>query len=154
MRREAWMLAVGLVLLVFIAVGAGRFWLLQHPPPISVAEPDPNCDLQRAACTTRFPDGSTVRFQIKPRPIVILSPLQLDVAIEGFDAGVVEVDFAGVEMNMGFNRVALTVTENGDYRGQAMLPICARTRMLWEARVLIHTPNGLLAAPFQFETTR
>jgi hypothetical protein len=35
-----------------------------------------------------------------------------------------------------------------------MLPVCVRERMTWEARVLLHLPDGTLAAPFRFETTR
>lgn len=102
----------------------------------------------------RFPRGGTISFEIVPRTIPILSPLRLDVEIQGLDVRSVEVDFVGVEMKMGFNRIALTRMQPSHYAGQATLPVCASSRMTWEARVLIQTPDGLLAAPFRFETTR
>lgn len=40
------------------------------------------------------------------------------------------------------------------YQGTGMLPICVRERMTWEARVLLDLPDGLLLAPFRFETAR
>jgi hypothetical protein len=35
-----------------------------------------------------------------------------------------------------------------------MLPVCVRQRMTWEARVLLHYPQRMLAAPFRFDTLR
>jgi hypothetical protein len=66
----------------------------------------------------------------------------------------VQVDFVGVDMDMGYNRPSLTEAGPGIYRGEGMLPICVRDRMAWEARLLIGTPAGLLAAPFRFETAQ
>jgi hypothetical protein len=55
-------------------------------------------------------------------------------------------------MNMGFNRVAMQPVESGNYFGAAMLPVCVRARMTWEAKVLLHTASGLMSAPFRFDT--
>jgi hypothetical protein len=74
------------------------------------------------------------------------------VRTEGVDPDRVEVDFAGVDMNMGFNRVALKPVGQGTFAGTGMLPVCVRARMTWEARVLLHTDAGLLAASFRFDT--
>jgi hypothetical protein len=62
------------------------------------------------------------------------------------------VDISGVDMNMGFNRATLTRTGPGEFSGPAMLPVCVRARMTWEAKVLLHTDAGLMAAPYRFDT--
>lgn len=135
-------------------MAAYKVWPILHPPLVRIATPDRGCDLRAGPCKAFFPDGGWVSFAIKPRAIPIVTPLWLDVKVSGLDATAVEVDFVGVDMNMGFNRVSLRETQVDRYTGQGMLPVCVRTRMTWEARVLIHTPEGILAAPFQFETTR
>jgi hypothetical protein len=53
---------------------------------------------------------------------------------------------------MADNRVTLSSAGAGGYHGQTMLPVCVRSRMGWEATVLIHIKSGLLVAPFRFET--
>ena len=145
---------LGLLLIVLVAVAAGKVWPILHPPLIRIATPDSGCDLRAGHCIARFPDGGSVSLAIAPRAIPVVTPLMLDVAISGPETTAVEVDFVGVDMPMGFNRVALQETPAGLYAGQGMLPVCARARMTWEARVLIHTPEGILAAPFRFETDR
>ena len=145
---------LGLLLAGVVAVAVQKVWPILHPPLLQVAEPDPDCDLRAGPCTARFPDGRAVRFAIEPRAIPIATPLRLGVEASGFATTAVEVDFVGVDMNMGFNRVALREVRPGRYEGQGMLPVCARARMLWEARVLLHTPEGILAAPFRFATER
>jgi hypothetical protein len=102
--------------------------------------------------------------------------LELQVRIDALPAPRrVEVDFAGFDMDMGYNRVALRPVgspidqeadqaadqiesqfgrQSGTYTGSGMLPICVRDRMTWEARVLIYLSDGILDAPFRFETKR
>jgi hypothetical protein len=84
----------------------------------------------------------------------VLAPLTLRVEVRGLDPSGVEVDFSGVAMNMGFNRVSLQSAGPGQFEGEGMLPTCVRARMDWEAKVLLQTPSGLLGAPFRFTTTR
>ena len=89
---------------------------------------------------------------MEPRNLPPLSPLRIAAQLEGIEAGSVEVDFAGTDMNMGYNRVALTESRAGHYEGKAMLPVCVRSRMGWEAKVMLHTSTGIFVAPFRFET--
>jgi hypothetical protein len=93
-----------------------------------------------------------VTFGIEPRSIPVVKPLTLSVEMEGLEGERVEVDFAGVDMEMGFNRPQLSASGEGRYSGPGMLPVCVREVMEWEARVLIHTQSGILAAPFRFTT--
>jgi hypothetical protein len=111
-----------------------------------------DCDLRAGPCEAAFPDGGLVTFEISPAHIPTTQKLFLKVGTKGVDARQVEVDFAGADMNMGFNRVALRFVGPGEFTGTGMLPVCVRARMTWEARVLLHTEAGLMAAPFRFDT--
>lgn len=118
------------------------------------AVPAPACELRAGPCTARLPDGAAVTFSVEPRTIPVARPLVLRVTTEGLDVTAVAVDFAGLDMNMGYNRVSLAAVGPSHYQGDAMLPVCVRDHMTWEARVLLTTPGGLLDAPFRFTTAR
>lgn len=140
---------------VFAAMAAGAFyvaWPLLNPAIVASAPLDPACELRQGPCTATLPNGGRVQFAIEPRTIPLLAPLTLTVRLERLRALGVEVDFAGVDMNMGYNRPGLTAAQDGAYSGQAVLPVCTRYRMDWEAKVLVRTTDGLMAAPFRFST--
>jgi hypothetical protein len=146
-----WLAAAG----VFAAVAAGAFyvaWPLLNPTVVATAPLDSGCDLRQGPCTGTLPNGATVRFGLEPRAIPLLEPLAIDVRVGGMRALGVQVDFAGVDMNMGYNRPSLSPEGEGRYVGKAVLPVCVRYRMDWEARVLVRTAEGLMAAPFRFST--
>ena len=147
-------LVLALVTTALIATLVYKVWPLLNPPLSALAALDPGCDLRAGPCEARFAEGGLVRFAIDPRDIPTSVPLQLSVETTGLDVQAVEVDFAGVDMYMGFNRVALPRVREGRHMGQGMIPVCVRSRMTWEARVLLQTPSGLLAAPFRFDTWR
>ena len=102
--------------------------------------------------TGLLPGGGRVRFAVEPSAIPVVEPLRLQVWTEDLDVSLVEVDFSGVDMNMGFNRPRLERVAPGRFAGEGMLPVCVRARMSWEARVLLHTPGGLQAVPFRSDT--
>lgn len=150
-----------------VAVVALKAWPLLHPAVAERARLNPGCDLRERACAVAFDSGGSVLLDVHPRGIPPVRPLTLEVKLAGGLAPPqrVEVDFAGVEMAMGFNRVTLERTraaadQTGDgvgrahWRGEALLPVCVRARMTWEARVLLHYPGRLLAAPFRFDSVR
>ncbi|SCZ64598.1 hypothetical protein [Thiohalomonas denitrificans] len=147
---------------VLLAAGVGIALLVNHYAPLlsptaQVNVPlDPACDLTETACSSRVPGGGEVKLSLTPRPIPVMEEIRIEVQIEDIQAESVEVDFAGVDMNMGFNRYHLTRTEGegGGFRGIGVLPICIRDRMAWEATVMIQSDDGLIAAPFRFETVR
>jgi hypothetical protein len=142
---------------MFVAlVGTALYktWPLLFPKPARLAPLDPACDLRAGPCVGRLPEGGGIRFAMQPSHIPMMEPLTLEVTLEGLEARRVEVDFVGVEMNMGFNRPALEAAGEGRFRGQGMLPVCVRDAMEWEARVLAHTPQGLVMAPFRFITVK
>jgi hypothetical protein len=148
-----WITLAGLVIAV-IVVAAYKAWPILYPTVTQMASPDLECDLRSDSCSARFSAGGVIRFSIEPREIPLATPLRFTVEIEGLDARRVQIDFAGADMDMGFNRVTLEQSRPGRFDGQGMLPVCVRARMIWEARALIETPEGIWAAPFRFETWR
>ena len=161
-------LAVTALVLIAIAVVAYKAWPLLYPQTAERARLNPDCDLRRTACSVRFESGGSVQLDIQPRGIPVLQPLQIQVRLDGLPTPRrVELDFAGFDMDMGYNRVVLHADARPDgqpgqpaggyggrYSGSGMLPICVRDLMAWEARVLLYLPDGILAAPFRFETNR
>ena len=148
-----WIL-VGILAAAVVTTALQKGLPLLYPELLEVGALERPCDLRQSDCEVRFQAGGRVRFAIEPRSIPLVTPLALRVELTGFDAESVEVNFAGVDMNMGFNRVRLEAQGGGRFGGQGTLPVCVRDRMEWEARVLIATPDGILAAPFRFTTDR
>jgi hypothetical protein len=151
--RSTWIWIAGGGLFAALAAAALHVaWPLLNPQVVATAPLDPQCDLRAGACTARLPDGAAVRLELDPKTLPLLEPLRIAVEVEGLRALGVEVDFAGVDMNMGYNRPALAAEDAGRFVGTTVLPVCVRHRMDWEARVLVRTPAGLVAAPFRFAT--
>ena len=153
--RSTWIwLAGGGLFAAMAAAALYVAWPLLNPQIVATAPLDPQCDLRQGACTARLPDGGEVRLELDPKTLPLLEPLRIAVDVEGLRALGVEVDFAGVDMNMGYNRPALAAEGTGRFVGTTVLPVCVRHRMDWEARVLVRTPEGVVAAPYRFSTYR
>ena len=135
--RDRWTLPI-VALAAILGIAAIELRPLLDPHPLLLAAPDGACDLQAGPCSGRFPQGGAVTLEIAPRPIAPLAPLDLRVATQGLDPYSVQIDFVGLEMDMGYNRPTLTAVGPGRYRGEGTLPICVRDRMAWEALSLIH----------------
>lgn len=152
---SAWRLLWALAVLLFLAVVLVA-WIKVGPmlnPEVAMVAPlNSDCELRKGPCEALFPNGARVAFGMMPLNIPAVEKLKLSVRTEGVDVRQVEVDFSGLDMNMGFNRVTLDQVLPGEYAGAGMLPVCVRARMTWEAKVLLHTDAGLMAAPFRFET--
>jgi hypothetical protein len=151
--RNLWIVA-GLLFLALIAAAIYKFQPLLNPELAAVAPVNPDCDLRSGPCVGKFPDGTEVSFSIEPRTIPLVKPLQLKATVNGVSAHGVEVDFIGLNMEIGFNRSRLKPNTDGSFDGTGVLPVCIMTVMEWEARVLVQTEQGLIAAPFRFNTVR
>lgn len=127
--------------------------LLNPPQEISLAL-NTACDLHQGPCAASLPGGGRLELSLEPRPIPVLKPLKLQVRATGFKADGVEVDFAGMDMKMAFNRPRLVSGKDGLYAGEATLPVCVRDQMAWKATVLVKSGGKRIAAPFRFETKR
>ena len=151
--RAAWLIA-GLLFAALVAAALFQAWPVLYPEVTATAPLDPACDLRSGPCTARFPSGGQVLFGMEPRTLPVVAPLRIVAEVARIEPRSVEVDFAGTDMNMGYNRVELTQTKTGRYEGQVIIPMCVRARMGWEAKVMLHTGAGIWVAPFRFETSR
>jgi hypothetical protein len=140
--------AVGLAWLAFIAA---RHWPAQptaYPRPDGVA----GCQLEAGACRQQI-GAASVGMRIRPGKIPLMETLSVTVQLEAIDATGVLVDIKGLNMDMGLNRIRLSRSNAGEWRGETILPVCSQRRMEWEAAVLIDGKRPM-AVPFLFSTTR
>jgi hypothetical protein len=142
-----------LILAIGAAVGA-KLWLVPNPEASVTAPLDSTCDLNAGPCTSNIPGGGSIEFSIEPRPIPLLRPLRLVVKTQGLDARLVEVDFTGIDMNMGYNRPQLKQEGKDRFSGETTLPVCITGGMAWQAAVIVSTPKIKAVAPFRFDTSR
>lgn len=112
--------------------------------------PDPACDIQRGPCALDLPQGGRLVLSLGDGPVPVLKPLPISVEVQGLEASRVEVDFAGVDMNMGLNRSQLAASRPGSYRGSTTLPVCVSGRMDWRATVTVESGRQRIAIPFVF----
>lgn len=139
-----------LALLVGIGIAGHYLSPLLLPKVDLTAMPPADCDLQRQACAAGLAGGGRIELSIAPRPIPILTPLRVDVAVSGLAARKVEIDFAGETMSMGYNRVLLGAAADGRFAGEASLPVCVSGGMNWVATVLVETDRQRIAVPYRF----
>lgn len=141
-------LAIVLALACLAALG---YKLAPRQPQNGVATVDASaCDLNAQACAAELPGGGRVELSIAPRPIPVLRPLQVNARLVGVAAEAIEIDFTGVAMDMGENRLRLVADGDGSFSGTAMLPVCVSGRMTWQATLLIAGSQRRIAARFRF----
>jgi len=142
------------ILFALILIGVAGYWYspLLLPKSDIVANPDPGCDLHHQSCGATLPGGGRIELAIAPRPIPMVQPLAVEVRVTGMAAKKAEVDFAGVGMNMGYNRPALPAAAPGRFAGSASLPVCITGTMSWQATVLLETDRQRISVPFRFDS--
>ena len=141
---------IGLLLIALVVVVGYKLSPLLLPRADVVVQPDPACNLQRQACAVTLPSGGTVELAMGTRPIPMVTPFEVQVTTSGFSPGRVEVDFAGIEMNMGLNRPELAARGNGRFAAQVTLPVCITGAMDWQVTVLIENGSERIAIPWRF----
>lgn len=140
-----------LLALALIAVVGYKYSPLLLPKADLTLTPTAGCDLNRQTCGAPLPGGGIIELAIEPRPIPVVKPMKVTVTVSGATATRVEIDFAGVSMNMGYNRLELTPTAEGRYAGEATIPVCVTGRMGWRATLMIETATQRIAVPFVFD---
>jgi hypothetical protein len=143
-------LAIVLVLVAIAVVGYKYSPLLLPKSDLTLA-PAAGCDLHRQSCRAELPGGGVIELSITPRPIPVVKPLTVEATVIGLAARKVEIDFAGVTMNMGYNRLALQPADAGRFVGEASLPVCVTGRMEWLATLIVETDKQQIAVPFHFD---
>ncbi len=162
MKREMKRLILPLALIVLL--GGVLLWLLvprlqalldgEQTNLLWQLEGAAACDLHHGPCRAKLGEGQWVELAISPHPIRMLQQLTLQVSVVGLPAEQVQIDFNGVEMNMGYNRPRLEKQADGVFVGDGILPLCVLESMTWRARVLLDSPPGRGVADFYFVTSR
>ncbi|MCK5813801.1 MAG: hypothetical protein KAH03_06070 [Cocleimonas sp.] len=145
---------VALLGFVIILIIGYKIKASMSPQITATAELEASCDLRQEKCLSKLPGGGTVSLLITPNTLPILHPLALTVDVDGVKVSMIEVDFIGIDMDMGYNRSKLDKVDDHHFKGKAVIPVCVRSKMEWEARVLLQTEKGLLMAPFRFYTIK
>jgi hypothetical protein len=149
-NKKILMDVIGILLIALVVVVGYKLSPLLLPRADMTVHPDPACDLHRSPCEVTLPGGGKLAVRMQPLPIPMVRPFQVEVRLEGFSASRVEVDFAGVDMNMGLNRPELSARAAGVYGAEATLPVCITGQMEWQATVLVETAGQRIAVPFRF----
>lgn len=137
--------------MALVAVVGYRYSPLILPKADLTLAPEAGCDLNRAACEARMPDGGRIELAITPRPVPVVKPLRIAVRHAGLTVRQAEVDFAGATMNMGYNRQTLQAEGTDGFGGEATIPVCVTGRMVWVATLLLETDHQRISIPFTFE---
>ena len=152
MRNPFSLIDLSIILaLALVAVVGYKYSSLILPKADLTVEPAAGCDLHKQACHADLPGGGRIELNLTPHPIPIVQPLQVRATLTGLVANKVEIDFSGVDMNMGFNRKTLEAGKDNLYTGDAMLPVCITGRMAWRATLVVETDRQRIAVPFLFE---
>lgn len=151
-NKKIWIDLIGVLLIALVVVVGYKLSPMLLPKADLTVQPDPACDLQRQACTVSLPNGGRVELEMGTRPVPLVKPFEVRVSITGFSPTRVEVDFAGIDMNMGFNRPELTARGNGSFLAEVTLPVCITGLMDWQVTVLVETGSERLAIPYRLST--
>jgi hypothetical protein len=65
----------------------------------------------------------------------------------------IEVDFEGIEQNMGYIRPKLMLSDSLTYKGHFYIPSCELPQMQWRARLILQTPKGQKGMNFYFKSS-
>lgn len=112
----------------------------------------PACRLDHVVCRAQPDPGVSIVLALAPRPVPAGTPFVASLQVEGVDALAVELEFEGVDMNMGLFRQTLDAQGKGRFESSVILPLCATGAMRWHARLLVRTADELLMLPFDLTT--
>lgn len=141
---------IGIELIALVVVVGYKLSPVLLPKADVTVFPDPTCNLQKQACAVTLPSGGRVELSMGGKPIPLLKPFEVQVATNGFSPNRIEVDFTGIDMNMGQNRPELVKRGEGRFSGEVTLPVCITGHMEWQATLLIETGRERVAVPYRF----
>ena len=143
---------IGLLLIALVMVVGYKLSPLLMPHSDLTVLPDPACDLQRQSCSVKLADGAQIELSMGTRPVPMVKPFVVNVRVAGFEPRRVEVDFAGVDMNMGLIRPELASNGSAVYSAEVSLPVCITGQMDWQVTLLVERANERLAIPFRLSS--
>lgn len=150
MNKKILIDVIGILLIALVVVVGYKLSPILLPKADLTVQPVPGCDLHRQGCGALLPDGGRVELSANVHPIPLVKPFKVQVTLTGVSAKRVEVDFAGIDMNMGLNRPQLIDQGGGRFVADAALPVCITGEMDWQATVLVETESQRIAIPYLF----
>jgi nitrogen fixation protein FixH len=122
-------------------------------PPIT--ENKTYCDIQLGPCIRETEDGTTVKFDIKPRPVRAMAELEFIVTLTRggtpLDGASVALELSMPGMFMGENRPALKQADPGRFEGKGVIIRCPSGEKTWQAAVTVARGGKTAAVDFLFE---
>lgn len=99
------------------------------------------CSLSEKACEIKTPVG-LIKVSFDSHPIVENKKMGMKVinSVEGFVP--FEIDFEGIDQDMGFIRSSLNKGSDKTYSGTVTLPVCDLPRMRWKAKLILRNAQG------------
>lgn len=152
MNKKILMDLIGIELIALVVVVGYKMSPILLPKADVTVFPDPACNLQKQVCEVDLPSGGKVALSLGAKPVPMVKPFEVQVSATGVRPGRIDVDFAGIDMNMGYNRPALRKDGEGHFVGEATLPVCITGHMDWQATVLVEVGNERIAVPYRFTT--
>lgn len=143
---------IGVLLIALVVVVGYKLSPLLLPKADITVQPDPLCNLQTDSCSVTLPSGGRIELTLGTKPVPMVKPFEVQVTASGFSPRRIEVDFAGIDMNMGLNRPELAARGNGKFAAEATLPVCISGYMDWQVTVLVDTGAEQIAIPFRFSS--
>ncbi len=134
-------------LLIFLCAGyflADRFLFSESNESVTTT---PACTLSTTPCAFSSAIAKLAEDTVTP-----LIPVTLDVTVNDNDAPYLLLEVEGVEMNMGMYKLKLAKSDNNQYRGEVMLPICMDAEMTW--RGAISSPDKQILLPIDIRMKR
>ncbi len=150
--RDAW-----IVILAIAALAAGYFLqdfdLFNDKTPDLVMQSD--CPLREKTCEVAVPGYGRLSLTVSPVGFKALSVMQIQLDLPQFSPSVssAEMQFEGLNMDMGYNRVVLDASTDvaGQFSARAMLPACTAEKMFWRFHLFLIAGGRSLDIQFPVE---
>lgn len=112
----------------------------------------PTCQVDAGPCQALFEGGGTVELRVHPAPPQAGQPFTVEAKVAGWHAERVDIEFEGVDMNMGMFRETLSGGDSGVYEARITLPVCVTGAMRWHATLIVRHSRGEAHAVFKMKT--
>lgn len=149
MNKKILIDAIGILLIALVVVVGYKLSPMLLPKADLTIRPEAACDLNHQVCSALLPGGARVELSSSVHPVPMVKPFQVQVTISGLTPARVEVDFSGIDMNMGVNRPQLADQGSGRFVAEVSLPVCITGQMDWQVTVLIETGRQRIAIPYR-----
>jgi len=147
-----WLLLVVALIFLLAGVMLQKTGIFSSQDKVSIVASD--CDLRSGLCSVML-DDQTLQFRIEPKDIQVLKNLQISLKLPE-NAAIfpesVSVEFEGINMDMGYNRIFLEPQGQNLFKGSGMIPACTSDTMDWLVHLKLSLPGRLSDVQFRLTT--